>query len=211
MTYRLTTLLALTIALSSSISLAAQERHDDTITIRVYNFAGTSSADVARAQDGADAIFAHSNLHLVWLDCTLSVERRPADSNCGEVSGPSVLNLRLAPETMAPKQGLPDGIFGFSMMSTTGGFSSITNVYVERIQAIADGRKYQYADLLGAVISHELGHLLLGIGSHSKRGLMSLPWGPKSLTAANRGTLVFSERETKHLETAVAHRTSASI
>jgi hypothetical protein len=110
---------------------------------------------------------------------------------------------------MEPKQGLPKGIFGFSLMSTTGGFSSTTNVYVDRVSTIADGRKYRQAVVLGAIIAHELGHLLLGIGSHSKGGLMSLPWGPKALTAADQGTLGFSKKETERLEEAVAQRTAS--
>src|SRR5690606_4203205 len=93
-------------------------------------------------------------------------------------------------------------------MSTTGGFSSTTNIYVDRIGAIADGRKYRQPVVLGAIIAHELGHLLLGIGSHSKVGLMSLPWGPKALTAADQGTLSFSKKEARQLEKAAEKRTT---
>ncbi len=138
-------------------------------------------------------------------------ERRLADPVCNAVSGPSVLNLRLMPEWMEPKQGLARGVFGFSMMSTSGGYSSTTNVYVNRVETIADGRKYRQPVVLGAIIAHELGHLLLGIGSHSKSGLMSLPWGPKALTAADQGTLGFSKKESSKLEEAVAERTGVVV
>ena len=60
------------------------------------------------------------------------------------------------------------------------------------------------------IVAHELGHLLLGIGSHSKAGLMSLPWGPKALTAADQGTLSFSKKETSQLEKAVEKRTGTA-
>ncbi len=206
----LTNLFALTLTLSSFSPVAAQEPINDAITIRVFNFAGTPVEEMLRAQQEADAIFARSNVRLSWLDCTLDAERQPADPTCNAVRGASVLNLRLAPERMAPKQGLPKGIFGFSMMSTTGGFSSTTNVYVDRVSEIADGRKYRQPVVLGAIIAHELGHLLLGIGGHSKAGLMSLPWGPKALTAADQGTLGFSKRETKQLVKAVEKRTSST-
>jgi hypothetical protein len=199
----LTNLFALTLTLASFSPIAAQEPIIDAITIRVFNVAGTPADEMLRAQQEADAIFARPNVRLFWLDCTLDAERQPADPTCNAVRGASVLNLRLAPERMAPKQGLPKGLFGFSMMSTT-------NVYVDRVSEIADGRKYRQPIVLGAIIAHELGHLLLGIGSHSKAGLMSLPWGPKALTAADQGTLGFSKRETKQLEKAVAKRTSST-
>jgi hypothetical protein len=207
----LTTLFSLTLILFSLSPIRAQGSSKETIAVRVYDFAAIPVEEVKRAQQEADDIFARSNVRLTWLDCTLDAERQPADPTCNAVSGSSVLNLRLLPEQMEPKQGLPKGIFGFSMMSTTGGFSSTTNVYVDRVGAIADGRKYRQPVVLGAIIAHELGHLLLGIGSHSKFGLMSLPWGPKALTAADQGVLGFSKRETEQLERAVAVRTTSSI
>jgi hypothetical protein len=199
----LTALFALTLIHSFFSPLAAE----DPITIRVYNFAAISAGEIARAEQGADEIFARANVRLAWLDCTY-VGGKPADPTCNAISGPSVLNLRLLPAQMEPKQGLPKGIFGFSLMSTTGGFSSTTNVYVDRVSTIADGRKYRQPVVLGAIIAHELGHLLLGIGSHSKAGLMSLPWGPKALTAADQGTLSFSKKESSQLEHAVEKRTT---
>jgi hypothetical protein len=196
-------LFALTLIYSSLSPLAAQ----DPITIRVYNFAGTAAAEIARAEQEADEIFARANVRLSWLDCTYA-DGKPADSTCNAISGPAVLNLRLLPAQMEPKQGLQEGIFGFSMMSTTGGFSATANVYVDRISAIADGRKYRQPVVMGAVIAHELGHLMLGIGSHSKAGLMSLPWGPDALTAADQGTLSFSKKEARQLEKAAEKRTT---
>lgn len=199
-------LFALTLIHSFFSPLKAQ----DPITIRVYNFAGIAAGEIARAQQEADDIFSRANVGLSWLDCTYA-DGKPADPTCNAISGPSVLNLRLLPAQMEPKQGLPEGIFGFSMMSTTGGFSSTTNVYVDRVSTIADGRKYRQPVVLGAIIAHELGHLLLGIGSHSKTGLMSLPWGPKALTAADQGRLGFSKKESSNLEKAVAERTGVVI
>ena len=198
-------LFAMTLIHSIFSPLAAQ----GPITIRVYNFAAIPAGEIARAQQEADEIYARANVRLAWLDCTYA-DGKPADSTCNAISGPSVLNLRLLPAQMEPKQGLPEGIFGFSMMSTTGGFSSTTNVYVDRVSTIADGRKYRQPVVLGAIVAHELGHLLLGIGSHSKAGLMSLPWGPKALTAADQGTLSFSKKETSQLEKAVEKRTGTA-
>jgi hypothetical protein len=204
-------LIVLTLTQSLFSATATHGPAGDAIAIRVYNYAGIPAEQISGAQQAADDIFARSNVRLSWLNCTLDAERKPADPTCMAVRGPSVLNLRLMPEQMAPQQGLRKGIFGFSLMSTTGGYSSTTNVYVERVDALTDGRKYRQPVVLGAVIAHELGHLLLGIGSHSKAGLMSLPWGPKALTAADKSVLGFSKRETQQLERAVAARTRSAI
>lgn len=205
----LTTLFALSAAIFYGPLAQAQDTPEGPIVIRLYDFAGAPAAEIDRAKQEADAIFARSGIALSWLTCTLDENNTPADPTCNEVRGPSVLNLRLLPEKMAPSD-LPNGIFGFSMMSTTGGFSSTTNVYVDRVTVIADGRKYRRPVVMGAIIAHELGHLMLGIGSHSKTGLMSLPWGPKALTAADRGALGFTKRESKQMQKATAARLSAS-
>jgi hypothetical protein len=110
---------------------------------------------------------------------------------------------------MQPPEGLPKGIFGFALMSTDGGFATTANVYFERVSEIADGRRLRRAVLLGAMMAHELGHLLLGIDSHSRVGLMTLPWGPKTLLDADRDLLGFSKGEADCVQQAVQTRASA--
>jgi hypothetical protein len=161
---------------------------------------------ITRATAEASAIFARTGVELAWADCT-----GPApEPLCGQVEGPVALNLRLMPARLAPAE-LPEGIFGFALMSTTSGFARTANVYYDRVGAIADGRKYRLAVVLGAMMAHEIGHLLLGQGSHSMYGLMSLPWGPKVLTAANRGMLSFSKREAMAIEQAAVERTAVGV
>jgi len=161
------------------------------LTVRLYNLAEAPDDEVQRAAEAANAVFRRIGIGLVWLRC----EGPTPDKACDMVSGPAVFNLRLMPAHMPPPEGLPKNIFGFALMSTRGEFAVTANVYFERVARISDGRKYRRPVVLGAVMAHELGHLLLGINSHSKKGLMTLPWGPKVLLAANRGMLGFSKKE----------------
>ena len=50
-------------------------------------------------------------------------------------------------------------------------------------------------DLLGCVIVHELGHLLLGRDSHSATGLMSAVWQVNELRQASQGILFFTDNQ----------------
>jgi len=190
------------------VSLGAEtltpSRGSSSITVRLYNVAEAPDNRVARATAEASEIFERVGVSVTWLDCSGPVPQ----AECNAVRGAAVVNLRLMPAHMQPKQ-LPRGIFGFAVMSTKGGFSSIANVYIERVSEISDGRKYRRDVLLGSMMAHELGHLLLGANSHSKKGLMTLPWGPKVLLAADRGMLSFSKSEALKIVKAVQERRQA--
>ena len=173
----------------------------DTLTVRLYNLAEVPDPEVSRAVQEAGEIFGRIGVRLSWLRCA----GPDVEAACNEVRGPSVVNLRLMSSDALPDN-LPEGIFGFALMSQKGGFAVYANVYFGRVSQISDGRKYRRDVLLGAMISHELGHLLLGMNSHSKVGLMTLPWTPKVLTAADQGTLIFSKREASKIRKAVEAR-----
>lgn len=49
--------------------------------------------------------------------------------------------------------------------------------------------------VLGCALVHELGHLLLKSSEHSRNGLMATGWGCQSLIEAERGNLLFSQKE----------------
>ena len=53
--------------------------------------------------------------------------------------------------------------------------------------------------ILGNVIAHEIGHILLGPGSHSETGIMSFPWGRKQLLDASRGLLLFTPEQARNI------------
>jgi hypothetical protein len=62
--------------------------------------------------------------------------------------------------------------------------------------------------ILGFVIAHELGHLLLGTNSHATVGIMRANWKKSELSAAGKGLLGFSETQA---ETMRARLENASV
>lgn len=61
------------------------------------------------------------------------------------------------------------------------------------------------AALLGAVVTHEIGHLLLGPG-HAAAGIMKHPWLPKDLVLIRQGVFGFSGTENRRLRDAIGRR-----
>jgi hypothetical protein len=71
----------------------------------------------------------------------------------------------------------------------------IAYVFVQPVEGLANLGGVDPALLLGAVIAHEVGHLLLPDRGHSEEGLMRAGWGEAEALAAARGLLRFSPDE----------------
>jgi hypothetical protein len=56
----------------------------------------------------------------------------------------------------------------------------------------SSGASLSDAEILGHVIAHEVGHLLLGTNSHSAVGVMRARWDREELEQASRGSLRFT-------------------
>jgi hypothetical protein len=159
------------------------------LTISVFNDAGVSPSVMAQARDRAGFILRHSGISLIWLDCGTPANR-PLDSGCSAISFPEHLSVRLVPTGSGGTQ----DIFGRSFQDAEGQ-GSYAVVYFELLAASESIQEIGTGDLLGSVIAHELGHLLLGRDSHSPSGLMSPSWQTSQLRLAARGRLFFTNQE----------------
>jgi len=109
---------------------------------------------------------------------------------------------------MSKKFGFPRGIFGFALPTSGGRPGDAISLFYELVVDLAyhGGVGTSFADaqalILGHLMAHEVGHLLLGPNSHSSKGVMSFPWARRTLTDMERGRLKFSgtEREAIHRE-----------
>ena len=63
--------------------------------------------------------------------------------------------------------------------------------YVAR-RAKSDDAEFEAPIILGCVIAHELGHLLLGTNSHSGKGIMQRRWESNQFRQLMTGSLIFT-------------------
>ena len=178
------------------------------ITVRVYNYARVPSGTLARAQKEATRIFRQIGVKLAWSPCPLSAAERQGNPACRGRMGPTDLQLRILPRSMAERSGLPSRTFGFAVLSKKGEFGSLTNVFYHRVKELSQ-RQYGWSLILGHLMAHEMGHLLLGIGSHSDRGIMRVPWDPKQLDRAAMGNLLFTPAQAERIRAQVQDRIRA--
>ena len=55
-------------------------------------------------------------------------------------------------------------------------------------------------------MAHEMGHLLLGQGNHSREGIMAVEWSEKDLQRATQRSLRFNSRQVKQIQAQVQRR-----
>jgi len=85
-------------------------------------------------------------------------------------------------------------IFGQTFQDAAGEGNYVL-VYYAGIKEFRAATTVPTGELLGCVIAHELGHLLLGTASHSPAGLMSGVWQDAELQQAVRHNLFFTSGE----------------
>ncbi len=88
-------------------------------------------------------------------------------------------------------------------------FTSDAWVFFDLLRKAASEFQLNTSLVLGNIIAHELGHLLLGANAHSKWGLMRARWTREDLVAADRGELSFSNLERDRIHIAVIARYQA--
>ena len=108
------------------------------------------------------------------------------------------MSQRLAPRSTT---------FGLALPAKEEGFGKITYLFCDRIEKEC-GRKGSLPEyvMIGHVMAHEMGHLFLGRGSHSGKGIMRFPSHKADLERASRGGLLFTSREAKRIRAEILKR-----
>jgi hypothetical protein len=176
------------------------------MTIHVYDYAGIDPGVLAEAQAFAARILHKAGLRTQWSNCRFS----PTAGRCTDSGGVTHLYIRLLPEAMAGKLAVSTRILGISLPTSRSTFPEDAYVFAERVGVIAEQDRDSVPPLLGAVITHEVGHLLLADNAHTVTGIMSAQWGPKERKDAHMGVLTFSRRQSEQIRADVSQRMSGS-
>jgi hypothetical protein len=198
--------LRLLFCLAGMLGLAAEVVHgtvsDKTlgIRVRVNDYAQVSPATLSGAEREAARIIGKAGLRTDWLNCPVKSTLEAAQDPCREPLQPMDIVLRLIPQPQNNKY--DDSVFGFAVVPIVA--SVYVNYAVEK--AKRDNAEFEIPMVLGNVIAHEIGHLLLGLNSHSGSGIMQKRWQPHQLRQAVTGNLLFTEEQGKLMLTEIQKR-----
>ena len=83
-----------------------------------------------------------------------------------------------------------DADFGVAFLDDDGN-GRYGDVFWKRVLELHTNYQVDFAGILGSVMAHEIGHLLLGAHSHAISGIMRAQWESRELNQIAMGTLLF--------------------
>jgi hypothetical protein len=146
-----------------------------------------------------------AGVEISWVDCALSQAEFVKYPGCQSNRGVVNVALRLLPRRMAEKFRTPNDSLGFARPCPESEGGCEANVFCDRVDDLARNG-YREDLILGHVIAHELGHVLIGPG-HSDTGIMRGQWSRDDLRRISWGVVLhFSNTESARLRSAVLQR-----
>jgi hypothetical protein len=142
----------------SAVDAAAADEDAPPIVVRLDNLALVPTGDLEFAEGRAAAVFSRIGVHMTWIDEEIAAR--------DHVRPPyTVILIKSGPDpTVRP--GIVDAL-GFADPG-----ASRAHVIYDRVEALTARSQLSAASLLGDVIAHELGHLMMPRSGHTTRGIM---------------------------------------
>lgn len=185
------------------------------ISVRLYNYAGVSGGVLRGAEKQANRIFNAAGIDTTWVDCTatpvlaVSASAQPEEgtTHCFAPLSAGIV-LRIVSRPTPASKAFRDAVFGFA----EGSF--VATVFYARVEDLAHdvyGNESETPLILGDVIAHEMGHLLLGTKSHSPSGIMCAKWDKDYLRLAFMGHQLFTPQQAGVIRAEVSRRNQVEV
>jgi len=161
------------------------------LVVRICNFSRADQETISRAEAIAQLIFQDAGIETEWIAAA-----DPAALD------PSTLTVQIF-AGRAKRPGMKDA-FGVAFTGRTESAAFLANVFFGNVEEAATTRK-EAVVLLGHVMAHEVGHLLLG-AAHTRETIMAENLGRRDILRMEAGHVRFNQRQAEHLRAAVMQR-----
>lgn len=154
------------------------------LLVVVFNEGHVDREIVERAEKHAEGVFRQAGVRVLWRNAGYGEPRTETDSSV----------RRLDVHILSRARTLGDEVFGMAFVGEGGGGQQ-ADVFYDAIAKANLGHAQDRAVLLGAVMTHELGHLLLGSRAHTAAGIMRANWDDSALRLVAAGMAGFSSQQ----------------
>ena len=170
----------------SAFSAAQPSETRPIVNVLVMNYSIAPATVLVNAAAEASRIFAQSGIDLTWTYCPL----RPSPETPAVCeSEPAAGQIRVRVLGSHLNNHFQDSIFGFAIAPT------FATVYYDSAQLLLKATGNSESNLpavLGSLIAHEIGHLLLGENQHAASGIMRARWDIQQVQLLMKGALEFN-------------------
>jgi hypothetical protein len=164
------------------------------LVVRLYDYAHVPSRVLTRAEHETARIFQIAGIQLSWVECGPPQANTESFLNCEHVTDPLGLYVTVLPQHMAAWLRRPSR-FGTS-------FGTRAVVFHHQVEETARNESFSEALILGSVMAHELGHLLLG--KNHGRGVMTDTFVRRDFVSAEKGELVFTPEQAEQMRARIS-------
>lgn len=178
------------------------------LTARIYDYANVNRDQMQAAQQQVAETYGQIGVTVQWLDTA-----RPNAVAAGQEAWPtdddeaSMVNVALITGAMAEGVGVPQNVAGYAATDNHRQ-GRMAFVVVDRTERIAFHGQLFHWRVLGAVMAHEIAHLLLPRGAHARIGLMRPSWSAGDFAMPGRQT--FSQKDATAIRQSVGALTHAT-
>jgi len=177
--------------------------HGETATknsqLAVFVTNGTNAPEqiLVAAEGNAGRVLHKAGVDVHWVNCGVEAGAR-SEPQCRDIAK-SGLVVRMIPRART----FGDDVFGVSFLDHDAG--TYADLFFDPIERLYEQNKdIPLAQILGEVLAHELGHLLLGSNAHSRDGIMQPNWTNEQLHCAAMGRMQFSKEQAAKMRTRIA-------
>jgi hypothetical protein len=168
-------------------ALAAES--DTRLVVRIDNQAAVADSIVNKALAMTAGIYRRSGI---------SVELT------AETDAIAALTVVILSSTRVTEVSPAHNSIGVTPSPDDGTRGTVAYVFADRVAAFATDGRLDLAMILGCVVAHELGNLLLPVNAHTRDGIMRANWDAKSI--ARSGVPGFAPEQARLLRLRVAGR-----
>ena len=179
-------LVALGVAGTTSVAFGSASKRPG-ITIFVNSVPGVPIDVLQRAKGETARIYTDAGVRLNWSDPSRTLPRLTVMI----VSNPDSWRERIGANALGSAPGTDEGM------------GRLAYAFYDRIGAAAQQYRTDVGKLLGYVMAHELGHILLALRSHSPTGIMSDRWGRFEMDLVSESFLGFTKEQAESIRQSV--------
>lgn len=155
------------------------------VIVSVYDQAGVSASVLSRAEQEAERLLGQAYVSVIWVKCS---GRNGRVSTCRDQTTSTQLIVCIVPRPLT----LSDITYGAAFLGADG-HGQYADVFFASVRQLQHQEpRTNQAQVLGYVMAHEIGHLLLGSNAHSNLGIMRPYWSNAELQSISMGRLSFT-------------------